>query len=97
MASLSGADATLLRATSSYQRIEGLVDSGVATRVELDNAAQALTLIDRPEVALDARLTDASPVVDGATAMVRVKALVLTPPGGRSAAGHRDRGPFADR
>jgi multidrug efflux pump subunit AcrA (membrane-fusion protein) len=30
---------------------------------------------------LDARVTDASPVVDAATATVRVKALVLTPPG----------------
>ncbi|MBI1170165.1 efflux RND transporter periplasmic adaptor subunit [bacterium] len=162
-ASLSGAEAALLQATSSYQRIQGLVDSGVATRAELDTAAQALalaqgqhdqaaaevkkaeatvkdtvllasvaavvtarsadpgqvvaagqtvltlaaeaareavflapdsadigpymghaltlTLIDRPDVVLQARLTDAAPVVDAATATVRVKALVITPPG----------------
>jgi RND family efflux transporter MFP subunit len=162
-AALAGADATLVQATSAFQRIQGLVDSGVATRAELDAAAQSqalaqgqhdqaaaqvkkaaaavqdtvlratvgavvtardadpgqvvapgqtvltlaseaareaiflapdsvdidpyigrplrLTLIDRPDVVLDARVTDASPVVDAATATVRVKALVLTPPG----------------
>ncbi|MGV8986548.1 MAG: efflux RND transporter periplasmic adaptor subunit [Cypionkella sp.] len=160
---LTGADAALLQATSSFQRFQGLLASGVATRAELDAAAQTLiaaqsqhdqaaaqlkkataavndtvlratvaavvtardaepgqvvaagqtvltlaaeaareaiflapdsvdiapylghhltlTLIDRPEVVLQAQLTDASPVVDATTSTVRVKALVLTAAG----------------
>lgn len=162
-ASLTGAEASLLQATSAYQRAQGLVNSGVATRPELDAAGQAqaaaqsardqaaaqvkkaqaavtdtvllatvaavvtarqaepgqvvaagqtvltlateaareavflapdsvniipfigsplkVTLIDRPDVVLDAVLTEASPVVDAATSTVRVKARILTLPG----------------
>lgn len=40
-----------------------------------------LTLIDRPDVLLQAELSEASPVVDLATSTVKVKARILTPPG----------------